>query len=79
MNNLYADKTLDTRTRELIVIAIIATLGGMLKPLTVHIKSALNAGCLKQEIVAVLEIVASYAGMPKAISSLMTAKDILQN
>ena len=77
-NNLYADNTLDPKTRELVVTAVIATLGGMPKPLTVHVKSALAAGCSQEEIVAVLETVASYAGMPKAISGLLTAKEVFE-
>lgn len=77
-NNLYADDTLSTKTRELCVISIIAAQGGLEKPLEVHIKSALKQGVSKNEIVAVLETVASYAGMPKCITGLMVAKRVFE-
>ncbi len=77
-NNLYADKTLSSKTRELCVISIIAAQGGLDKPLEVHIRTALNQGVSKNEIVAVLETVASYAGMPKSISALMVAKMVFE-
>lgn len=76
-NNLYKDETLDIKTRELVVIAIIAAQGGLPKPLEVHIRSALDQGVSKDEIIAVLETVASYAGMPKAISAIMGSLDVL--
>ena len=77
-NNLYADQTLSSKTRELCVISIIAAQGGLDKPLEVHIRTALNQGVTKEEIVAVLETVATYAGMPKSISALMIAKKVFE-
>lgn len=77
-NNLYADNTLDSRTRELCVISIIAAQGGLDKPLEVHIRTALNQGVRKEEIIAVLETVATYAGMPKSISGLLVAKRVFE-
>lgn len=78
-NNLYKDETLSIQTRELVVIAIIAAQGGLAKPLEVHIQSALNQGVSKNEIIAVLEMVASYAGMPKAISAIMGNLEIFSS
>jgi 4-carboxymuconolactone decarboxylase len=46
--------------------------------LEVHIRTALNQGVTKEEIVAVLETVATYAGMPKSISALMVAKRVFE-
>lgn len=77
-NDLYADKTLSSKTRELCVISMIAAQGNLEKPLEVHIRAALNQGVTKEEIVAVLETVASYAGMPKSISGLMVAKRVFE-
>lgn len=75
-NDLYADTTLSSKTRELCVISIIAAQGGLDKPLEVHIRTALNQGVTKAEIIAVLETVGSYAGMPKSISAMMVAKRV---
>lgn len=77
-NTIYADTTLEAKTRELCVISIIAAQGGLEKPLEVHIRSALKLGVTPQEIVAVLETVATYAGMPKSITGLMTAKRVFE-
>ncbi len=77
-NDLYADKTLSSITRELCVISIIAAQGGLDKPLEVHVRTAINQGVTKGEIIAVLETVAAYAGMPKSISALMVAKKIFE-
>ncbi len=77
-NNLYSDQTLSPKIRELCVISIIAAQGGLDKPLEVHIRTALSQGVAKEEIVAVLETVASYAGMPKSISGLLVAKRVFE-
>ncbi|MDB0037729.1 carboxymuconolactone decarboxylase family protein [bacterium] len=77
-NNLYSDQTLTSKTRELCVISIIAAQGGLNKPLEVHIRTALNQGVTQEEIVAVLETVGSYAGMPKSISALIVAKSVFE-
>ncbi len=77
-NDLYADPTLSAKTRELCVISIIAAQGGLDKPLEVHIRTALNQGVTKEEIIAVLETVGSYAGMPKSISGLLVAKRVFE-
>ena len=77
-NDLYDDQTLSSKTRELCVISIIAAQGGLDKPLEVHIRTALNQGVTKEEIIAVLETVGSYAGMPKSISAMMVAKNVFE-
>ena len=77
-NNLYADQTLSAKTRELCVISIIAAQGGLDKPLEVHVRTALSQGVTKEEIIAVLETVGSYAGMPKSISGLLVAKRVFE-
>ena len=77
-NNLYEDNTLDSKPRELCVLSIISAQGGLDKALAVHIKTALKHGASKNEIVAVLETVGSYAGMPKSLLGLLVAKSVFE-
>src|SRR3989338_2606499 len=62
---------LDIKTRELITIASLTTLGYARDQLKSHIINALNAGCTKKEIVEVILQMCIYAGFPAAISALL--------
>ena len=69
---------LDIKTRELITIASLTTLGYARDQLKSHIINALNAGCTKKEIVEVILQMCIYAGFPAAISALLVAKEIFK-
>lgn len=71
--NIYQDDTLDIRTRELCVIACIASQGGLAEQLAVHIRTALRHGVRREEIVSTIEAVGVYAGVPRALNALFTA------
>lgn len=77
-NNLYEDDTLDLKVRELCVISMIAAQGGLDKALKVHIKTALKHGASENEIIAVIETVGAYAGMPKSMLALLVAKSVFE-
>jgi 4-carboxymuconolactone decarboxylase len=74
--DLYADQTLDVRTRELVVLATLAAQGGLTEQLTVHLHTALDNGASEREVVSVLETVGTYAGVPRALNALFTAADV---
>ena len=74
--DLYADPTLSVRTRELVVIATLAAQGGMGEQLAVHLHVALDNGATVAEIVATLETVGTYAGVPRALNAMFTAAEI---
>ena len=71
--NLYQDQTLDLRTRELCVIAVLAAQGGLPEQLAAHVTTALRNGVKPAEIVAAIETVATYAGVPRALNALFIA------
>ncbi len=71
--NLYQDQTLDLRTRELCVIAALAAQGGLPEQLAAHVTTALRNGVKPAEIVAAIETVATYAGVPRALNALFIA------
>ncbi|MBP1946699.1 carboxymuconolactone decarboxylase family protein [Methanobacterium petrolearium] len=76
--DIYSRQGLDLKTRELITIASITTLGGAEMELKSHVHGALNAGCTPQEIVEVIIQMAVYAGFPKAINGLYSADEVFQ-
>jgi 4-carboxymuconolactone decarboxylase len=73
---LWADEALDTRTRSLITIAILAALGRH-EELALHLRATGNTGATAEEVRAALMHVAVYAGVPAANSAFALAKTIL--
>lgn len=65
---------LDDRTRALVVVAALAALGNAQPQLQVHIGTALNSGCTREEILEVMLVVSVYAGFPAALNGIATAK-----
>jgi len=74
---IWTQPELPRRTRSLINIAMISALN---RPheLKLHIRGALNNGCSKEEIRAVLMQVAIYCGVPAAIDGLRVAREVLK-
>ena len=75
---LWADETLDRRTRSLITIAILAALGRH-EELALHLRATTNTGATPEEVRAALMHVAVYAGVPAANSAFVAAKAILES
>ena len=76
--DIWSRPGLDLKTRELITIASLTTLGYPQEQLKAHINNALNAGCTKDEIIEVIMQMAIYAGFPAALSGLFTAKAVFE-
>lgn len=77
-DQIYARPGLDLKTRELITIASLVTLGHPQTQLEQHVRNALNAGCRREEIVETILQMAVYAGFPAALNGLYTAKKAFQ-
>lgn len=73
---IYSRPGLDLKTRELVTIASITTLGSAQTQLKSHIQGALNVGCSPQEIIEVIIQMAVYAGFPKALNGLFSASEV---
>jgi len=73
---LWADDTLERRTRSLVTIAILAALGRH-EELALHLRASVNTGATPPEIRAALMHVAVYAGVPAANSAFALAKNII--
>lgn len=65
---------LDTRTRSLVTIAILAALGR--DELDIHLRAIGNTGVSPEEVMEVLYHVAIYAGIPAAHGAVGRAKQI---
>ena len=76
--DIYSREGLDIRTRELVTIASLTTLGFAKGELKAHTHNALNAGCTKEEIIEVVMQMSVYAGFPAALNALSVVKDVYE-
>jgi 4-carboxymuconolactone decarboxylase len=72
---VWARDGLDRKTRSLLNIAMLASLGRM-EELRIHLRGSLRNGCSKVEIREMLLQAAIYAGFPAAISGFRAAREI---
>jgi 3-oxoadipate enol-lactonase/4-carboxymuconolactone decarboxylase len=68
---------LDRRTRSMLTIAVLASLGHE-EELKLHLRASKNTGATPGDIAEVLMQVAVYAGVPAANSAVRTAKEIFK-
>jgi 4-carboxymuconolactone decarboxylase len=73
--DVFSRPGLDLKSRELVTIASLTTLGNAPKQLRAHIQGALTAGCTEQEIIEVIVQMAVYVGFPAALNGISAAKD----
>jgi 4-carboxymuconolactone decarboxylase len=77
LGDIYARDALDFRSRELVAISSLATLGDTGPHLRIHIRAALRMGITKAEIIEILMQTAIYAGFPVALNALSSCHDML--
>jgi len=75
--DVYTRPGLQSRQRELCIIAALTALGSRDDQLRDHIHAALNVGCTRQELVETILMMAVYAGFPVAIKAMQIARDTL--
>lgn len=73
---VLSEVKLDARTRGLIVVAALTAMGNAKPELEVHIGSALNSGCTREEIMDAMRVVSLYAGFPAALNGLSAAREV---
>ncbi len=74
--DVYERPGLDLKSREIATIAALTAIGDTKPELKDHIKGALNVGCNRQEVIEVIIQMAVYAGFPRAINGINTAKEV---
>jgi len=76
--DVYQDPTLSLRERTIAAIAGLTALGGAETNLTLQTHVGLNAGMTPAEIVAIVELAATFAGFPRAQSALTTVSGVFK-
>jgi 4-carboxymuconolactone decarboxylase len=76
--DVYDESKLDSRSRQIAIIAALTTLGNANTPLKIHINGALNVGCSRREIIEIMGEMAAYAGFPAAVNGLSAAREVFK-
>lgn len=74
--DIYARPTLDLKTRELISIVSLASIGTAPAQLRAHLNGALNTGWTPREIAEVMLQLMLHAGFPVTLNALSAARDV---
>lgn len=77
LGDIYTREALDLRSRELVAISSLATLGDTGPHLRMHIRAALGLGVTKAQVIEILMQTAIYAGFPAALNALTSCHDLL--
>lgn len=76
--DIYSRPALGTKTREIVTLSSLITLGYALPELRVHMIGALRTGCTRGEILEIIMQVAVYAGFPAALNALQVARELFE-
>lgn len=71
------DSALDLKTRELVTVAVLASLGHAEPQLRLHLRAAHAAGASRAELFAVLDQLYAYVGFPTALNAIAVAREVL--
>jgi 4-carboxymuconolactone decarboxylase len=74
--DIYSRPGLNLKTRELLTIASLVTLGYAEHELKAHIHNALNTGCTQKEILEAIIQMSVYAGFPASLNGLFSARSV---
>lgn len=74
--DLYSRPGFDLKTKQMLTVTILATLGNAKPQLSYHINAALNIGITEQEIIDIMTHISGYAGFPAALNGIATAKEV---
>lgn len=70
---------IDSKTRELLTVVLLAALGGAEVQVKSHVEGALKVGNTKEEVVCALVHASGYMGIPRLFNALNACKDLLAN
>lgn len=76
--DVFARPALTARERELVTVAVLCALGGAEPQLGLHIPAALECGVDPDELVAMCEQLAPYAGFPRALNALRAVRAAIE-
>ncbi len=67
---------IDRKTRQMLTVAILATLGNAAPQLRSHIRNALKVGASREEIAEIMVQLSVYAGFPAALNGTNAAREV---
>ena len=70
---------LDSRTRQIVTVAALATLGTAAPQLRTHIHGALRCGVLREELVEIMMQLVPYVGVAAAINGVTACRDVFSD
>lgn len=73
----WGDDTIDAKTRSMMNLSMIAALGKMAE-WELHLKGALNNGVTKDEVRAIIHVIAIYCGVPQGVECFRIAKRVFE-
>jgi 4-carboxymuconolactone decarboxylase len=73
---IYQSPTLDSRTRQIVTVAALATLGTAAPQLRTHIGGALRCGVTRDELVEIMMQLAPFAGVAAAINGVAACREV---
>lgn len=73
----WGDETIDPKTRSMMNLAMLAGLGKM-NEWKIHCRGALTNGVSKEEIKAIIHVVAIYCGVPQGLECFRAAKEVFE-
>ena len=66
----------DMKTKQMLTVTTLATLGNAKPQLAYHINGALNLGITREDIINIMTHISGYAGFPAALNGVSTAKEV---
>lgn len=72
----WGDETIDVKTRSMMNLAMIGALGKMTE-WELHCRGAINNGVSKDEIRAIIHVIAIYCGVPQSLECFRVARKVL--
>jgi 4-carboxymuconolactone decarboxylase len=73
---VYQSPTLDLRTRQIVTVAALATLGTAAPQLRTHIGGALRCGVTRDELVEIMMQLAPFVGVAAAINGVAACREV---
>lgn len=73
----WGDEVIDVKTRSMMNLSMIGALGKM-HEWELHLKGAITNGVTKEEIRAIIHVIAIYCGVPQGVECFRIARKVLE-
>jgi 4-carboxymuconolactone decarboxylase len=75
---IYQSAVLDSKTRQIVTIAALATLGTASKQLRTHIAGARRCGLSREEIIEIMVQLVPFVGVPAALNGVAVCREVFE-